>query len=227
MTYSKILIAALAASGMVAVSQAATLTVANGETNNFNTTLDVTAISIAAGGTLNLQGGALTHTTSTNTNWAMNGDVVVTGGDHLFGDRLTGTGSITIVEDGATGFTIRQMNHLFTGDFNFQVAADGGVTAIDSVSWMTFAGSTLNVDLSALGADFNDTITLFDCSNLVDGGEFGAVNISGIDAERWTLTQDTVTTQQITLTVVPEPSSFALLAGCFALTSIMVRRRRR
>ena len=28
------------------------------------------------------------------------------------------------------------------------------------------------------------------------------------------------------LTTVPEPSSFALLAGCFALTSIMVRRRR-
>ena len=31
---------------------------------------------------------------------------------------------------------------------------------------------------------------------------------------------------ELVLTTVPEPSSFALLAGCFALTSIMVRRRR-
>ena len=33
-------------------------------------------------------------------------------------------------------------------------------------------------------------------------------------------------TPELVLTTVPEPSSFALLAGCFALTSIMVRRRR-
>ena len=31
---------------------------------------------------------------------------------------------------------------------------------------------------------------------------------------------------ELVLTTVPEPSSFALLAGCFALTSIMIRRRR-
>jgi len=29
-----------------------------------------------------------------------------------------------------------------------------------------------------------------------------------------------------TATVVPEPSSFALLAGCFGLTWVMLRRRR-
>ena len=33
-------------------------------------------------------------------------------------------------------------------------------------------------------------------------------------------------TPELVLTTVPEPSSFALLAGCIALTSIMIRRRR-
>ena len=33
-------------------------------------------------------------------------------------------------------------------------------------------------------------------------------------------------TPELVLTTVPEPSSFALLAGCFGLASIMVRRRR-
>ncbi len=71
----------------------------------------------------------------------------------------------------------------------FQVAVDGGVTAIDTESWMKFEACTLNVDLSKLGADFNDTITLFDCDTLLDDKGFvaSAVNISGIDESRYTL----------------------------------------
>jgi hypothetical protein len=30
----------------------------------------------------------------------------------------------------------------------------------------------------------------------------------------------------LTLTQIPEPGTFALLAGCFALSSVMIRRRR-
>ena len=31
---------------------------------------------------------------------------------------------------------------------------------------------------------------------------------------------------QLSLTVIPEPGTYALLAGCFALASVMIRRRR-
>jgi len=191
---------------LAAVTQAATLTVAAGETNNFNEVLDVDSISVAATGRLNLQGGALTHTGSGTGSSTMNlnGDVVVTGGDHRFGDRLNGSGSISIIEDGATGFTIRQMNQGFTGQFNFQVAADGGVTTIDSESWVVFEACTLNVDCDALGDDYEGTITLFDCNSILSLFDTGNVTITGISADRGFLTQSTVT-DEINLVVTAMP----------------------
>jgi hypothetical protein len=45
-------------------------------------------------------------------------------------------------------------------------------------------------------------------------------------AQRGTTSLDGSYFSDITLTAIPEPSTYALLAGCFALTSIMVRRRR-
>ena len=58
---------------------------------------------------------------------------------------------------------------------------------------------------------------------------------SGLDSVSFTLRQTIQTADltegaflsDFTVTAIPEPSTYALLAGCFALTSIMVRRRRR
>ena len=194
-------IAACTALSSASVAQAAVITVAAGETNNFNEALDVTAVTVDAGGTLNLLGGALWHTGTANANETfVNGDVVVTGGDHRFGSRTVGAGSVSMI--GLGGSLVLDELQTNTLEWKFDLAATG-VSTITVGNWAKFAGGSLAVDGSDLAADYNGTIVLFDCKTLLDVFDVGNVSITGIDEYRYTLDQN-LDTDQITLTVTPE-----------------------
>lgn len=74
--------------------------------------------------------------------------------------------------------------------------------ALDSSFTATFGG--VFADLTAVTDQFGDSFTA---------------------ANNWTLAATDNGDNSFTVTAVPEPSSFALLAGCFGLTWIMLRRR--
>jgi len=84
------------------------------------------------------------------------------------------------------------------GSFNFSQAPDDDTTAFGQ-----------DIDLSSFTAADNVRAIRFDVTSN-HGGNFEFVGLSEVRFDG---------------AVVPEPSSFALLAGCFGLTWVMVRRR--
>lgn len=109
----------------------------------------------------------------------------------------------------------------------------GNVTGADGSSLAGLGATLLDTHTITL-ADFSsgnfvvETITLSDI-NLNTGVsgvagqtlwlEIAAVNPGGFNPSNQALVDD------ISVSAIPEPSSFALLSGCLALTSIMLRRR--
>jgi dienelactone hydrolase len=198
-------IAALAGLMTGAVAQGALITVAAGETRNFNETLTGNDdISVAAGGTLNLLGGSLWDSGATTTSWNLFGDVVVTGGAHRFGDRMQGSGSVSIIGTNAT-LSLYQLQSN-TLEFNFELAATG-VGTINCSSWVKFTGSTLNIDASALSDSSAGTFTLFDCVGsgyIYNLFNLSDVTITGLTADRYTFVQS-LDTDDVKLIVGPPP----------------------
>lgn len=143
------------------------------------------------------------------------------------------------VMDDGIGFAVEQIT---TGwRLNYQAlvsqAASGGVAALlsgvpTSITY-TLDGALATIDIT--GATFTNqggtgliidtntvTVALSDLSANISGYNlaFGAYN-------RGAVTEKTVVTlNSFDVSVIPEPGTYALLAGCLALTSVMVRRRR-
>jgi len=95
---------------------------------------------------------------------------------------------------------------------------DGLLATIDIV------GATFTTQGSA-GTIVNPnrvTVALSDLSDNISGYNlaFGAYNQGTVD------TKTVVTLNSFDVSVIPEPGTFALLAGCLALAAVMVRRRR-
>ena len=95
---------------------------------------------------------------------------------------------------------------------------------------MTF----LNADTATLAVDLSNytgatgTFTIVDANRDNAGQElnsiFSTVNLTEGAYAGSFITQDQ-TTDLITVTVVPEPGTYALLGGIFALSYVMLRRR--
>ena len=227
-------------------SQAATLTV-DGTTNNFSSTADYTQVTVKNGGTLNLTGGALTLTQTSEANNAAqfflnDGSLLnFSGGVHTINERIHTTGATSTIRITGSAATInvhQQSAFNATMDFVFDAA---GISTFDSDSRLGFSTSTITIDASAYtggAATFVLVDTgLFAGSYVSNGGGFG--NIGTIVAPTgFTATLDQSLfdgdpvdgfTGEITLTLaaVPEPQTFALIGGCLALGYVMVRRRRR
>lgn len=216
-----------------------TLTITGG-TNAFAGTLSETST-----GTLGLtnSGGSLALTGTNN----YKGSTIVSGGSLSLGSNLVNSGSVT-VSGGTLASTVANVNlGLGATSMNSGAVTPGGVGTVGSftlASGQNFSttGGTLNFDLSsAISFDqiigggvgafslANTTLTLsgltstsgtyqlftgFGGSNSVTG-----LTITGL-SPGYTGSLDTAGL----LTVVPEPSTWALLA--FSLTTVIVMRRR-
>jgi len=102
------------------------------------------------------------------------------------------------------------------GSANFSLV--GGVSAGDSFAVLLFGSSTSTSGSTVLG----DSFTLWTDASWVVPADGSSVTFGGSGAF---VAQTGASSPTFTGTVVPEPSAFALLAGCFGLAWVMVRRR--
>lgn len=213
-----------------------------------NSTLNVSAAmtvnrltTIASGSTVNLlDGSAFTMpkvSGGNNSGWSINGTLEISGGTHAFNERLFSSGgTIRVVgSDSETHF-----NQIASAlNYEFVFAADGvssligGGTGIGGSGagpyWSNLDTSTLDVDGSAFvlsGAP--QTFTLMETTTTaLSNFNTANVNITGLGVEGLNYTfqqfQDGGK-NYIELTVLPEPSSVALLG--LGLSSMLLRRRR-
>jgi hypothetical protein len=166
---------------------------------------------------------------------------VATGGSlDLTGGAGTGTGVSLFTESGATAANGRRVTVESEATFKMDryLTQSGWVTEwvadTDSVTTMEISADfrfratddVMEVDLTSYVNDVERTLILVDYGTLVGTAE--TVTISGYDAADYTL--DYAYDQgggdlAIALTIVPEPSTCALMGGLFALVRVMLRRR--
>ncbi len=209
-----------------------------------NSTLNVSAAvtvnrltDIGAGSTLNLlDGSAFTMpkiSSGNNEGWTIDGTLEISGGTHAFNERLFGSGTIRVVgNDSDIHFNqiVNALNYEFEFDATGVSSLIGGGTGIGTSGagpyWSALGTSTLTVD----GSAFNGTgaFTLLETtSNAASTFNMSNVTITGLGAENvgWTLEQGIDGSKNIiTLNVIPEPSSAALL-GLGGLALILRRRK--
>ena len=122
-------------------------------------------------------------------------------------------------------------------DINFKLAAGpagaGAVTAINAINYVTLGGNAFEIDFTDVERPETGSIvystTLIDYGNSLNG-TYGTLTSLGLGAgESATLFNDEINNiigVSYTLAAIPEPSSFTVIAGFFALAVIGLRRRR-
>jgi len=180
--------------------------------------------------TANLDGGALDDTLSFELVYT-----IYTGSSFSDGDVTLGS-SVAIATSNL------HFGQGYTGDpdTNFLEPGNSFTLSIRNISYtdgegdetMTFVGFN---HMSKFGAGTEDFyLGTIGYTTVSVGGTGAEVNLGGLTDVTLTTSITAGTANQrlrdldfsFETAAVPEPSSFALLAGCFALTSIMVRRRR-
>ena len=186
-------------------------------TNNFNQA-DGVVDSIAAGNLIDTTGGAITGTSfawastanspfsNADPNATAQGGEPVVFDDSNLDDFLGGAGGNQLITLTFSGLDQGLTYNLLIGNsFN-----NAGTTASTYTADGQFAtndptiGSAAFVSLDGLSADINGDLVI----TVTNGGEL----VTAVSA--------------LTLTAIPEPGTYALLAGALALVSVMVRRRR-
>ena len=214
----------------------------NNSTLNVSAAMEVNRLNqIQAGSTLNLlDGSAFTMpklSSGNNAGWNMNGTLEISGGTHAFNERMFSSGgTIRVVgSDSETHFhqIVSALNYEFVFDSTGVGSLIGGGTGIGGSGagpyWSALGSSTLDVDGSAFvlsGAP--QTFTLMETTtNALSNFNTANVNITGLGEEGLGYTfqqyQDGGR-NYIELTVLPEPSSAALLG--LGLSSMLLRRKR-
>lgn len=218
------------------------LTVQGNSTLNVSAAMTVNRLTnLASGSTINLlDGSAFTMpkvSSGNNAGWSLNGTLEISGGTHAFNERLFSSGgTIRVVgSDSETHFhqIVNALNYEFVFDADGVSSLIGGGTGIGGSGagpyWSALGSSTLDVDGSAFvlsGAP--QTFTLMETTtNALSNFNTANVNITGLGVEGLGYTfqqyQDGGR-NYIELTVLPEPSSAALLG--LGLSSLLLRRKR-
>ncbi|CAA6677596.1 MULTISPECIES: PEP-CTERM sorting domain-containing protein [unclassified Lentimonas] len=149
------------------------------------------------------------------------------------GDGGTGTlgggsdvATFSIVGNSATVSATSNILARASSVFNFTLGATG-IDAIDTTGSLNIStGASLNIFGAAYTGGSGD-ITIFEAATMTGAFDVADITVTGFGTEGvdWTLTQNALGSGDVVLTIVPEPSTFALLGGLFALTAVMVRRR--
>ena len=230
-------------------ANAATLTV-DGTTNNFSSTNDYTQVTVTNGGTLNLNGGALTLTQTSPSNNAANfflrngSTLNFVDGTHTINERIETSGATSTIRITGSAATINvHQQSAFYADMDFVFDANG-ISTFDSDSRLGFSSSTITIDVSAYtGGDATFVLVdteLFSGTYANNGGGFGTIGaITNNAVNSWGGGYDVTYDQSLfdgapgdgftgeitlTLTAIPEPSSTALL-GLGGLALILRRKR--
>ncbi|HKK17358.1 MAG TPA: hypothetical protein VJ952_01645 [Opitutales bacterium] len=156
--------------------------------------------------------------------WTISPNVTVTTAGRFFPEGATftvaGGGSI----NATTGNTYAGMRIGWSGEAAFIDIIEGSTFEFTSSSapvWVNVSGSSISLD--GIGSTFIAAGT-YDSGT----GEFQGVGGNGavpIIVTNGTLQVNDLGSGFTELTVVPEPGSFALIAGCLGLTWVMLRRR--
>jgi hypothetical protein len=194
--------------------------------------------SVVAGGKLTVTSDVVINTDMTVKN---NGSVFTwgtgTGGGLMtLGDGATGTDTLELVygthDTKAVGddLTVAANGRILFNWFNAQTESST-IADIGLSGDLTFtSGSSVKVDLNggAVGALTEGSYFLVSSDNI--SGDLPTLltnaNWDATQAANSFLSFENGINEGLYLNVIPEPGTYALLAGCFALASVMIRRRR-
>ncbi|MDB4345928.1 PEP-CTERM sorting domain-containing protein [bacterium] len=200
-------------------------------TNDSNTTVTTTGIVASDGATFDLTytlgsiaNGANPFANSTGALYGVGSDTDIANHYNTLegndGEGLSFT-NLTLSNFSA-GSTYTEQEFIDSLTFSsFSVGAAGNVQDGVNVSYASFGADTDNEALNDNGA-LNPTVTLAGRTNFVAAGSSATslylqVNSTG-SKNRWSVSG-------LDVSFVPEPSSYALLAGILGLTFVMLRRR--
>ena len=205
----------------------------------FNVSNDAIFGDTASGG-INLSSGSVSFTDA-NAHLAFiqfgfgagTGTIDISGGTWSGGRFNMGNGGTSVfnLSNSTATFNAYGFQTAGSGTQTFNLTTDAnGITQMNTTAF-TLGGTndTLNIDLSDYNISNGTSLTIVDAefSNTGTMGTFDNVNITG-GTGTLNYTNDgfgaIITLDDIT--VVPEPSSYALISGCLALSSLMLRRRR-
>ena len=220
--------AILAGSVGLTKSTAGTVTLSAANTYTGVTTISAGTLVLASSGSI-----AASSAVDLGTSGTFNVSAVSGGFSLASGQTLKGSGTVTGAITVASGATLAIGNSPGTVTFdnnltlasgsisNFEI--NGFTTGLYDLAQGGVGSQTVNFNgtinlVFQSGFNTQGTVTIFNFENYA--GTFGTVNTSGL-ASGYTATFNNLTG---IVTVVPEPSTWALLA--FSLTTVMVMRRR-
>ena len=169
----------------------------------------------------------------------LRGSSLIVGSGSVIGGGFWDLNNATLTFDDGAGATMTTWEQKGTNIFNFNLGPAGftaltpGVFQIptSSVPPITIADATYNVDmLNYTGGTGTIVLADFttDSANMNNAlfQTAGGLNVTNAGAFTGSSLQWNDTTEAIELVVVPEPGTFALIGGFFALGVVVLRRRR-
>lgn len=146
---------------------------------------------------------------------ALGGGVVTVSGGAL---DLNGAGALTLSMASGKNFTMS------AGTLSFNLGTTSDQIASAGSAGFTLSGGTLALTLGS-GFDYNNDYQLF---NGFSSGlsSVSGLTISGYDTVNYTASLSTAGLLEFTATSIPEPSTYAVIIGGFALAGCVARRRR-